>query len=203
MKSFYVYIFKREDGSAYYIGKGHGDRAFVNRGRRVCKRPVDPSRIQILTSPNEDSAFETEKFLIAYYGRKDLGTGCLYNLTDGGDGPSNPTPEIRVKQSAANKRPKPYVTQRNKTPEQIAAVKAALTGKPKSELHKANLRAAARIANSNPELRARWSKTRTGMRQSPETIAKRVAKNKARWAIFGKKPKRCAYSLQLTVVGAI
>ncbi len=192
MKSFYVYIFKREDGSAYYVGKGHGDRAFVNRGRKVAFRPVNRERIQILPAIDEQSAFETEKFLIAYYGRKDLGTGCLRNLTDGGDGPSNPTPEIRSRQSAANRRPKPYMILRNKSAKQIAATKVAMTGRPKSPEHRANLSAAGKIANNNPALLEHWSQVRKGKKQSPETIAKRVAKNKARWAIFGKKPNRAS-----------
>lgn len=39
------------------------------------------------TSLDEVNAKEIE--LIAHYGRKDLKTGCLYNLTDGGDGHNN------------------------------------------------------------------------------------------------------------------
>ncbi len=44
----------------------------------------------ILLEPHisEEEAFEAEKFLISYYGRKDLGTGCLRNKTNGGEGPS-------------------------------------------------------------------------------------------------------------------
>ena len=38
---------------------------------------------------NEAEAFESEIALIDLFGRKDLGTGCLRNLTDGGENPPN------------------------------------------------------------------------------------------------------------------
>jgi len=44
-----------------------------------------------------------KKFLISFYGRKDIGTGCLRNHTDGGDGASNPSNETRIKISQGNK----------------------------------------------------------------------------------------------------
>jgi predicted XRE-type DNA-binding protein len=49
--------------------------------------------------PSEADALAAEMFLIAYYGRKDLGTGCLRNRTDGGEGISNPSTETRRKLS--------------------------------------------------------------------------------------------------------
>jgi hypothetical protein len=36
---------------------------------------------------SEFEAFESEIALIELFGRKDFGTGCLRNLTDGGDNP--------------------------------------------------------------------------------------------------------------------
>ena len=99
---FYVYAFLREDGTPYYIGKGQGNRAWVKR-RRIFP-PADVSRIYILfENLTETEAFFEEIRLIAFYGRKDQGTGCLRNLTDGGEGTSGckRSQEYRDKKSAA------------------------------------------------------------------------------------------------------
>jgi hypothetical protein len=50
--------------------------------------PLDKERIIIQYFENETDAFEAEKFLISFFGREDLGLGCLLNMTDGGDGQS-------------------------------------------------------------------------------------------------------------------
>lgn len=96
MSDFYTYLWLRESGTPYYAGKGTGRRAFSSSAHGV-HRPVDRVRILIQEFPSEEDAFEAEKFLIAYYGRIDLGTGCLRNLTDGGEGTSNPDEETRRK----------------------------------------------------------------------------------------------------------
>jgi hypothetical protein len=96
MSGFYTYLWLRESGTPYYAGKGTGRRAFSSSAHGV-HRPVDRVRILIQEFPSEEDAFEAEKFLIAYYGRIDLGTGCLRNLTDGGEGTSNPDEETRRK----------------------------------------------------------------------------------------------------------
>ena len=84
---YYTYLWLREDGTPYYVGKGHGKRAFSGKRANGAKSPA-PDRILIQEFPSEQDAFTAEKFLIAYYGRKDLSEGCLINLTDGGDGTS-------------------------------------------------------------------------------------------------------------------
>jgi hypothetical protein len=82
---FYTYTWMRKDGTAYYVGKGTKRRAFLS-----CEghRPPKAENIIVQDHASEPDAFEAEIFLIAYYGRKDQGTGCLRNLTDGGDGVS-------------------------------------------------------------------------------------------------------------------
>lgn len=76
----------REDGTPYYIGKGSGKRAFTGDSHSV-KCPKNSSRIQVQEWPDEATAFAYERYLIDFWGRKDLGTGCLRNKTDGGENP--------------------------------------------------------------------------------------------------------------------
>ena len=97
---FYAYMWLRDDGTPYYIGKGTSNRAFVDGSHNVpC--PKDPARIVVFARSSEVEAFATEIELIAMWGRKDLGTGCLRNFTDGGDGVSglNHSDESRKKMS--------------------------------------------------------------------------------------------------------
>ena len=88
MMSFYVYAYIREDGTPYYVGKGTGVRAW-SKNHKGIGVPKDKSKIVMLyNSLSEDLAHLKEKELISLYGRKDLGTGILYNRTDGGEGAS-------------------------------------------------------------------------------------------------------------------
>lgn len=105
MKKFVVYAFCREDNTFYYIGKGSVKRARSKR-RNGINPPSDKSRILILHSNlDEETAFEYERKLILFYGRKDLGTGLLRNCTDGGEGVSGwiPSEEWRAKKSRSMK----------------------------------------------------------------------------------------------------
>jgi len=83
---FYSYLWLREDGSPYYVGKRSGIRAF--RNQHGVHRPKDKTRILLFPQDNEADAFQSEKDLIALFGRRDNGTGILRNLTDGGEGVS-------------------------------------------------------------------------------------------------------------------
>ena len=84
---YYTYAYLREDGSPYYIGKGIGKRIFDKTNRSSCSVPKDKKRIIYLKKKlTEEEAFKHEIYMIAILGRKDLGTGMLRNLTDGGEG---------------------------------------------------------------------------------------------------------------------
>jgi NUMOD3 motif len=97
--NFYSYLWLREDGTPYYAGKGSGNRAFRRHAHnRGLQPPADKSLILIFPHVSEDEAFESEKDFIKWFGRKDIGTGCLRNLTDGGENPPN---ALGMKRSAA------------------------------------------------------------------------------------------------------
>ena len=87
MNDFYTYAYLREDGTPYYIGKGRGKRAFQKHRKNL---PVPPeNRLLLLkTRLTEKEAFKHEIYMIAVFGRKNIGTGILWNFTDGGQGAS-------------------------------------------------------------------------------------------------------------------
>jgi len=92
---FYTYLWLREDGTPYYVGKGTGRRAYMHHGST--HRPKDKSRIFVQFWESEEKAFEIEKWYISLFGRKDLGTGILRNLTGGGEGQSGYSEDTRKK----------------------------------------------------------------------------------------------------------
>ena len=102
---YYTYAYLREDKTPYYIGKGKGNRAYRRRKTDI-KPPKDKSRILILKQNlTEQESFKHEIYMIAVFGRKDLGTGILHNRTNGGEGASGAimSDETRKKLSEANK----------------------------------------------------------------------------------------------------
>lgn len=109
---FYVYELADQNGVVFYVGKGKGNRMNCHESKarwgiqsKVCNkiRSIHASGGTVLKSvvfrtPSESEAFQEEKSRIACHGRISL---C--NLTDGGDGPSNPSPEVREKLAAAHR----------------------------------------------------------------------------------------------------
>lgn len=110
----YVYRHIRLDkNEPFYIGIGtskYYNRAYRNKNRsNLWKRIANKSEYEVeilLDNLTWDEACEKEKEFIALYGRKDLKTGCLANMTDGGDGAINliVSKETREKVAEANRR---------------------------------------------------------------------------------------------------
>jgi hypothetical protein len=99
MSNFYVYVYYRRDGTPFYVGKGKGKRYLlhINEAIRYNKTQKHkeilaflndgelPTISKIVENVSEEFAFLVEEEFIEKYGRIDLGTGCLCNMTNGGD----------------------------------------------------------------------------------------------------------------------
>lgn len=93
-----VYKHTRLDtNKVFYIGIGKNISRAYNKNHRTIwwKKVINktPYVVDILfDNITYQEAIKIEKYLIKYYGRKDLGLGELVNMTDGGEGTENPTP---------------------------------------------------------------------------------------------------------------
>jgi hypothetical protein len=89
----------------FYIGKGSGKRKIRKERNPFWKNIVKKYGyiIDILEEGlTETEAFEREIFYIQKIGRRDLDKGPLVNLTDGGEGGSNPSESTREKMRIAH-----------------------------------------------------------------------------------------------------
>ena len=140
---FYTYAYLREDKPPYYIGKGKGRRISCTNHRVAI--PPEERRIYLKQNLTEEEAFRHEVYMIALYGRKDLGTGILVNMSDGGEGPTgNKWSEDRKKKLSETTKGRPKSEEwkalmkermkgvnkgKKRTPEQLEARRKLMTGK--------------------------------------------------------------------------
>lgn len=190
---FYVYVYRDPRplklNQPVYVGKGSGDRDLSHWSKGSHNKPFQdfishlkqrgltaiPERV--LVTEDEVEAFTKEIELIALYGRRNLGTGTLFNLTDGGEGGSGTIwtaeqkavvgkqsldkwqrPDYRAKVVGAQ-------TVAQNTPEAISAKSIASTE-----------------AWATPETRERRQIGIKRARSTEESKAKTRAQAKAQWA---------------------
>lgn len=113
MADAYVYALLREDGTPFYVGKGRGDRWLAHEadcrpGRSHKDNVIAGMKARGIAVPKrkfaegltDQEALALEVQIIARIGRTCDG-GPLTNLTAGGDGLCNPSPEVRAKIAAS------------------------------------------------------------------------------------------------------
>jgi hypothetical protein len=190
---FYVYVYRdprpSKNNQPVYVGKGTGDRDLSHWSKGSHNKPFQDflshlKRRGLVAAPErvfetevEAEAFAKEIELIALYGRRNLQTGTLFNLTDGGEGASG---AIR---SAAEKQITQYHATLNwKDPvyqEKVAAGQRAVQGTPEARALKSENSAA---AWANPEVRTKRQDGIKRSRSTDESKAKTSAQAKAQWS---------------------
>lgn len=144
----------------------------------------------VCTFDTADAAYDKEVELIAHYGRSDLGTGILTNMSAGGKGLINPNDEVREAIRAKNKRP----LKEKWSQESLSNWYEIMTEKMQSEEYKNNLRVwgtkgAAHIKEKGWSIEAINQRIETRREKNnfsdmsacntPESITKRVNTRKA------------------------
>lgn len=190
---FYVYVYRdprpRKNNVPVYVGKGTGDRDASHWLRGSHNKPLQDflSHVKlaglealcerVFDTDNEQEAFAKEMQLIEQFGRRDLGTGTLFNRTAGGEGPSG-----LVKTDAQKAIDGKFSAEHWQSAEYRAKIVAAqliAQGTPEARASKAE----ASIATwQNPEIRtARQQGIKRG-RSTEASKAKTSAQAKAQWA---------------------
>lgn len=117
----------------FYVGKGATSRMYQHKNDalnpKYSHRPVHRTIQNLIKQgkgivyekvpcKNEDHAFLYEQHLIELFGRRDQGTGCLCNLTDGGDGAGGKqSPEVIMRRAESNRGKKRSAETRRKMSE--------------------------------------------------------------------------------------
>lgn len=108
-KKYFLYVHTRLDtNEIFYVGIGtqpkHGllyQRAYVDYGRNPSWKGIVRQTnytVRIIMESDVRSEVEAKEMeLIAYYGRRDQGTGTLANRTDGGEKVKNASKGIKSK----------------------------------------------------------------------------------------------------------
>jgi hypothetical protein len=126
----YTYGLCRKDGRLFYVGVGIRHRVFHHSSSHGLSKDGNKLKVRIIEKENADIRYvifmvhndrlkclEVEAALVAAFGRVDMGTGTLSNLTDGGEiGPNGAriSDEARVRVKAARKRDAPVLSAKNK-----------------------------------------------------------------------------------------
>ncbi len=145
-RDFYVYALFREHGGVFYIGKGRGRRSEESAtartaGRNILKERAIKKTLRILRQVpvviiadglSETEAYDLERAFIAAIGR--YPNGPLVNLSDGGEGFSDPTGTTAEKIRRS-------LTGFKHSPEARENMRLAHIGHPVSEETRAKMRA--------------------------------------------------------------
>ena len=181
---YYTYAYLREDGTPYYIGRGKEGRAYATH---KIPRPPKEKILFLKQELTYSESIDHEKYMIFVLGRKDLGTGILRNLTDGGEGVENLAPQTR--QLISEKRKGQVNRSGPHTLESREKMSRSHTGKVLSEEHKQNIAKAMKGRHFSDATKQKLREKRAaqvpptlGKRHSEETKLRMAEAARQRWA---------------------
>lgn len=163
-KIYYVYEYvDPRNNQPFYIGKGKGDRFSyhiknlddgynphkTNKIKKILSENLEPIINIVVSGLTETEAFEIESSLITKFGRIDNKTGCLVNLTNGGEGQSGWIPGDKY---------------RKKMSESTSGVKNGMFGRKHSEETKEKIRERAIGRKASDETKKKMSLERVGFK---------------------------------------
>jgi len=190
---FYVYVYRDPRplklDQPVYVGKGTGNRDISHWSKGSHNKPFQDfiSHLKLrgyvalcthaLETEDEAEAFAKEIELIALYGRRNLGTGTLFNLTNGGEGGSG-----TVKTDAHKAVDKYNSIQNWADPtyqQKVAAGQRLVQGTPEARAVKSTNSAK---AWTDPEVRSKRQQGIVAARGTAESKAKTSAQATAQWS---------------------
>lgn len=196
---FYVYaLIHPKTNLPFYIGKGrnnrdkshisetknnkipHGNRHLFYTIKNIIDSGLNVIIHRLETGLSEQDAFLKETMYIKKYGRKDLRTGILTNLTDGGEGQSgwHPDEEYKNKMSISVSGNKNGMYGKNHTSETKELIRKKAMGRKRTDLIKKNQ--SLRMVGKNNHF--------YGKKHTPETILK-IKEKSVKNAKYGYKNK--------------
>lgn len=174
---FYTYLHCRPDGEPFYVGKGFGRRA-SNLSRRndhhkniVSKYGKENIRVFIFNCESEYQALSDEVSQIA---QLRLAGYVLANKTDGGEGVSNPTADVRAKIALGQKG-------KVRSPEHCAKLSAARNGQTFHAGYSETLSSAMKKRYENQDAREKTSAAMILALSSDVAKARKSAASKRMW----------------------
>lgn len=190
---FYVYVYRdprpTKNNQPVYVGKGTGDRDLSHWSRGSHNKPFQDfiahlkvrglvaTCERVFETEDESAAFAKEVELISLYGRRNLGKGPLFNLTDGGEGA---TGAVRSEAEKAHLRGESLDKwQRPEYRAKVVAAQKAVQGTPEARAMKSENSAE---AWADPEVRAKRQSGIKRGRSTAESKAKTSAQAKAQWS---------------------
>lgn len=224
MIQFYTYIYVDPKTNVIrYVGKGRGNRSHVHLRKStnsrlhnmIKKRVSEGYEIKpfLYYHKNDNDSIEKEKFWIKLFGREDLGTGTLFNHTDGGDvgvpgnnwnkgktRPEDVKEKISLTVSQLERGPRSDVTKqriseanmgRVHSEETKAKMSLSAKGKIKSAEHRANLALANTGKKLPAETKAKMAAAKLGKKRGPMTLEHKAKLSAARQRYLTNKDLSC------------